>query len=467
MRLSLLGKLSIYTAILAIPQLIVPTSDTASCWKAIAAEVTEYGEPGEQGVTGAKGKDGRNSDSLTVFADGSPMTLDLSGENGYPGGVGGKGTNAVCDEQPKDLNKDIRSSNGGNGGDGGNGGAGGNGGELTVYTTDKRNLQQIYVIATGGEGGSPGAGGEGGSGCQCDTNYWDRETCTGKPGSPDYNCTTSEFQCLDGYSGRKGREGIDGREGRLGKLTLINSEKSLAPDQPEAAIPINQLQERGVTLSKNIWETKTGATKLFAPGSILRDEYQELVARNEHTVLVVWDAPQPVGEFADEEVTLSLKGENDANVTLPDDLWLETTTLKQDKVTELFVFNAVKEKNVTRLTSKGVSGNGSNLQWEIVDKANQSDVLNTDFTIAYRVSPSSEEARFRRVYDYETKYSGEVPAEAIIREGDRFTLELGKLPVPPESLQPGVAIEVSLVANRSLGDRSKEQKMFIRDIIED
>jgi hypothetical protein len=46
-----------------------------------------------------------------------------------------------------------------------------------------------------------------------------------------------------------------------------------------------------------------------------------------------------------------------------------------------------------------------------------------------------------------------------------FALRLGQLPIPPEYLQPGVAVEVQLIANRSFADNSKEQRITVQEII--
>ena len=460
---SLLTKISLFVVVLALPQLLSSTSIYQSilCSTAIAEDIKEFGKNGDRGEPGEPGRDGRDGDNLTVFADGSAMTLDLSGENGVAGTPGNKGYNAICEEQPKESDKNLRSSDGGNGGDGGDGGEGGDGASLTVYTTNKQHLKQIYVIATGGEGGDPGLGGKGGEGCKCSVPYWNKETCTGKPGSSDYRCTTKEFQCVDGYQGRKGRKGRKGRDGQLGNLTLINLDKSLSPDQPEATVTLGNLKNRGFTLSKNIWETNTGASTLFAPGSIISDQYKELTARHEHSVLLVWDAPQPVSEFEDEQVILTLKTENDADVIFPEDLWLETTAVKRDKITELFVFNALWEDDIADLKSDGIYGNGTNLEMDIIDRADKSDIVKTDFVVKYRVD-RSEDREFRKVYDYRTKYQGEVPTNLITKDVDVFTIALGKLGIPPEHLQPGVSIEVQVEAKRSFGDRSKVKKIFSR-----
>ena len=466
-----LSKLSLFVTVLALPQFINATSNQKSllCSSVLAADAETSGESGEDGAIGAKGKEGRNSDDLTVFADGTPMTLDLTGEHGAEGGTGIKGEDAFCEQQTEAVGKNLRGADGGNGGDGGDGGVGGNAGSLTVYTTNKEDLKQIYVIAAEGAGGEGGKGGAGGAGCECDRPYWNEETCFGDPGSPNYSCTTEEFQCTDGYSGRKGRNGRRGRDGKMGSLTLINLDKSLAPDFPEVTAPISELQGRGFTLSRNIWRNRDNAASLFAPGSIIADKYKELVARNEHTVLLVWNAPQPVENFDDREITLSLKGENDANIILPEKLWLETETVKNDKLTELIVFNAVRTKDVDDLEIEELSGQGSNLMLNIVDEAEKSDLVETDFSIEYRVGEPAEDRGFLGLgsdTEYTTKYEGSVPPEAIAKEGNSFTVQLGKLPIPPEYLQPGLKVEIEVAAKRSLGDNSQVQQLSTRTEIE-
>ncbi|MEM9271342.1 MAG: collagen-like protein [Cyanobacteria bacterium P01_F01_bin.143] len=467
MPLRFLGKtLPLAFVFLVVPQFVPQNTSSLLCsYYLKAAEIQAFGKIGSDSPSGQRGQNGRDSDSLTVFADGSPMTLDLSGENGFVGEDGLQGGESLCEEQPE-ASKNLQASDGGNGGDGGDGGTGGNGGSLTVYTTDKSYLRQIYAIAAGGEGGLGGQGGIGGEGCQCSVPYWNKQTCTGKPGSSKYSCTTEEFQCTDGISGRTGRDGRVGRDGRLGNLTVINLDKSLAPDQPQTTINISELKDRGFTLSKNHWKTRTGASDLLAPGSIIADQYQELVNRQEHTVLLVWDAAQSVRDFSNQRVTLALEREDDVKIAFPEDLWIETNELKRDNITEVFVFNAILEKDVKRLKSEGFSGVEENLQLALVDKANKSDIINTSFSVKYRVSDSTDDARFRRVSDYRTKYEGEVPPEAIMQNRDRFTLNLGQLPIPPQYLEANNAVELQLTINRSFGAYSAVQKITVRDVLQ-
>jgi len=471
MQVRFFTKVSLFIAVLALPQFVPSGSISQSllCSSVLASEARSLGETGDSGEAGVKGNNGRNSDSLTVFADGSPMTLDLSGGNGVAGQQGVEGYDALCDRQPnKDVGKDLKGADGGSGGDGGDGGVGGDGGSLTVYATDKEDLKQVYVVAAGGEGGMAGKAGEGGEGCECDRPYWNEETCFGDPGSPNYSCTTQEFQCTDGYSGRKGRDGRKGRNGKDGTLTLINLDKSLAPDFPEVTAPISELKGRGFTLSRNVWESKDNAADLFAPGSIIANKYKELVARHEHSVLVVWDAPQPVENFNDKQITLSLKGENDANIFFPEDLWLETKRVKRDNITELFVFNAVRTKDVADLTIDGLFGQGASLELDVFDEAEQSELIGTEFAIKYKVGEKSENKNFFGGSStvYKPKFEGSIPADAIAKKGNLFTLQLGKLPIPPEYLKPGLEVEVEVVAKRSLGENSQVKKLSTQTTIE-
>ena len=70
-------------------------SQTLLCSSVLAEDRTPLGKEGDDGNAGGKGANGRNSDNLTVFADGTPMTLDLTGGDGAAGQAGGEGKN-VC-----------------------------------------------------------------------------------------------------------------------------------------------------------------------------------------------------------------------------------------------------------------------------------------------------------------------------------------------------------------------------------
>ena len=445
----------------------LPISSTGDeCeWLAQAAETQNLGAVGQAGKTGKNGENGKNSDNLTIFADGIPVNLNLSGQNGNSGENGEAGKDSNCPEQPQNINRNLQGANGGNGGDGGDGGNGGDGGALTIYSTDVSFLRQMTINASGGKGGQPGPGGAGSQGCHCQQPYWTNQTCKGRPGDANYSCTTQEFRCQDGLNGKDGTQGRVGKDGRNGKLTLINFDRPLTPDQPSSTVAMQELKDRGVILSKNIWETRKGAVALFAPGSVIEDQYLALQERIEKSFLLIWNAPQPFNSFATRRVTLGLDEQNNIQVTVPDKVWLQSSTQKKGNVTELVIYNAILEEDVTRLKSDGISGSGPNLELFILDNGGQSSLIATEFQIKYRVTRAGSDSSTINSGDYSTRYEGKIPPELVTFDGNQFTIALGQLPIAPEFLKIGTRIEIELTATRSFANYSKQQVLVLQETI--
>lgn len=462
------GYLSFFLMPLLFPAIGVvaaqPQTQNQDCFVvAQGAETQSFGSNGQNGAAGVTGKNVVNTDNLTIFADGSPLTLNLAGKDGENGQKGGDATAPNCNNQPENVNYDLRAPDGASGGNGGNGGDGGNGGSITVYSTNPANLRQIFVNASGGKGGQPGEGGLASQGCNCSKPYWTLETCSGNPGDTDYRCNTKEFRCFNGRSGVNGNTGLLGRDGLPGKLTLINLNKPLDPDKPSATITMATLKDQGFTLSKNRWETRQGAGALLAPGSAIVDEYLALVERTERSFLLIWNAPQPFTNFADKNLTLTLNDQQEIKVALPSDLWLEGTTQKRNFVTEFVVYNAILAGDATRLEEIALTGNGNDLKLILTDRANKSNLIATKFKIKYNVTES--DPRFRPVYDYSTKFTGDVPDNLVVINGDRFTLNIGQLPIPADYLKPGLGVQIELLATRTFSGYSTDQKLVITDIL--
>lgn len=428
-----------------------------------AVETVPFGSGGQNGQAGGTGKNGTNADNLTIFADGSPLTLNLAGRDGENGQKGGDATAPNCVNQPLNATTNLQAPDGANGGNGGNGGDGGNGGSLTVYATNPAVLSKVFVSAAGGKGGQAGAGGLGSQGCNCAKPYWTVETCSGSPGDSNYRCSTQEFRCTNGRSGVSGNAGLPGREGVAGRLTWINLNKPLESDKPSIALPMTTLKDKGYTLSKNRWETRQGARALLAPGSVIDDEYLALVERVERSFLLIWNAPQNFSDFADRVVTLTLNEQQDIQVKMPEDIWLEGTTQKRNEVTEFVVYNAIPASSATRLRETALSGSGQDLRLFLIDDANQSNLIATKFNLKYSITQS--DPRFRPPSDYSTKFSGEVPDTLVTRNGDRFVLNIGQLPIPPEFLKPGLGVQIELVATRTFSGYQATQKLWITDVI--
>jgi hypothetical protein len=460
----IIGKFSLFFIFLTSAYILPASSPADRChWWALWAETMQnFGLVGAAGQPGEEGRPGQNRESVTLFADGSRETLDLSGQNGGAGGNGADGNAATC-SQPQQVGHNLQAASGGNGGDGGNGGNGGNGGSLTVYTTNLSNLRQIAVNTIGGKAGQGGTGGKGGKGCNCTQPYWNVTTCTGKPGDPNYNCTTREFRCQDGQEGKDGRNGSAGRDGLLGKLTLIALNKPLEADRPAAVVTLADLKDKGFTLSQNRWETRTGATALFAPGSAIDDRYLMLVERRERSFLLRWNAPQSFSKFAKNNITLSFGQEGKLQVVLSPDLWLAASTQQRENLTEFVVDNAILRGEATQLASDGISGNGTDLQLTLTDRAGLSNLVATKFLVKYQITRS--DPRFRPVSEYTTKYEGEIPAELVKFNNNRFTFNLGKLPIEPQNFREGLGIQVEVVATRTFAGYSAQQTVVVKDVI--
>jgi hypothetical protein len=274
----------------------------------------------------------------------------VSGKDGEDGEDGERGDRPNCRNQSdRQANHDINAPNGGNGGDGGKGGDGGNGGSITVYYTNLADLRNISVRATSGEGGRGGRGGSGTVGCRCRRRSWEVQTCEGSPGNPNYKCNNKVYRCSDGSDGRDGSDGSDGKEGSLGTLSIVNSQKPLADDNPTVKLAIAELTNKQFNLSKNKWNLRRGAISLLAPGSAIADDYREFERRLEEAFQIVWQERQPITSFANQAVTLNLTDSKEVEVTFPKDLWVEGSSKSEANLTTFTVNYAIPQKDVTRL----------------------------------------------------------------------------------------------------------------------
>lgn len=458
MRIPFFGKVSLFLVVLSFPLVLPPSSKSLLCpLLAWGAEIRDFGHDGRDGQNGRTGERGRDGRSQTIFVDGSSLNLDLSGEDGLDGEDGRYGEDANCGRQPRNVDHDLQAPDGGDGGNGGNGGDGGNGGSLTVYYTNIADLKKISVQSLGGEGGRPGRGSYGGEGCNCRERDWEEKVCKGTPGSPDYRCTTREYRCEDGDDGRDGRDGNVGNDGRLGSLTLIKGTEQLPSDQPTVTVKMGELPNRAFALSKNKWEIRYGAASLFAPGSVLADEYREFVERIEGSFQLTWNATRPITDFIDQTATITLDEDKQVKISFPEDVWVDGTTSQQDGKTQFVASNVILKNEVTQLTRADFAGSGSELIFALIDKAGKSDLIATQFRIKYRTSASGD--RFDRTLDYITRYEGIIPAELVSRDRNRFVLNIGKLPIQSQFLRAGLPVEIELVATRSFAERSAEQKI--------
>ena len=116
--------------------------------------------------------------------------------------------------------------------------------------------------------------------------------------------------------------------------------------------------------------------------------------------------------------------------------------------------HAILQEDVTRLAVAEFANSGQDLSLRIVDLGGKSDVINTQFKIKYRAQDN-----FVDSFNAQTVYEGEIPPALVTRNYNNFTLALGKLKIPIQSLNPGVKVDIEVVAIRSLNGRSAQQKI--------
>ena len=408
------------------------------------------GKKGRNGNDGRDGENGRNGIEKQITIDGSRVNLDLSGTDGRDGQYGRDGSDARCGSIDWNSKTQFELADGGHGGDGGNGGNGGNGGSLTVFYSQLEHLQQVNVRSAGGYGGRGAEGRRGGRGCICPPFIFSR---------PRTQSDQKTIRCRNGRDGEYGEYGKDGQDGQDGTLYLVKQGKDLRPDQPATEISLSSIaQNQPISLSNNIWQSRNGAGSLLHPNSIIADIYYEYVKRLEREVILIWQEARPISDFADREIGLELTEKDQLLVTYPQEVWLDATIIDTEQNTLLTINHAVAEEETTRLTRGLISGDRSNLVFNVIDQAKKSDILATQFKIKYRTS-SDRFADNRGSRSYRTRYEGIVPAAAVSRDRQRFSLALGQLPIDNKYLLPGTSVNIELTIIRSLGNNSAEQKV--------
>ncbi|MDC0833147.1 collagen-like protein [Geitlerinema sp. CS-897] len=399
-----------------------------------------FGFAGSNGYNGSNGRTGRTGPSETLVFGSTATSISLVGRDGTNGGDGGDGRDATSCIQPPNVPYDLRGAKGGDGGNGGSGGTGGRGGSLTVYYRDRADLRQLEVDASGGRGGYGGRGGSGGRGCRCRDWSWE--------------VNDRRYYCDDGRRGQNGYSGRDGLDGEPGQLSLVEGSEPLPPEQPAIELSLSELGTRTVELTKDVWEIRRGARSLLAPSSVVADEYREFVERLEKVVEVVWNADRPISDFDNVPVTLSLNEEGFVNAEFSEDLWIDGDATQTSDLVTYTVDRAILASEATQLNVANVVTNANNLELALVDVAQQSHLITTQFQIEYRSTRSISRFNDRRT---RTRYEGEVPPELVTQNFNRFTINLSGLPIEDRYLRSGIGVELKITAIRQFAGHQAEQ----------
>jgi hypothetical protein len=424
-----------------------------------ADNLREFGRDGRDGYDGRDGRPGQDGKDQTIFVDGSTVRLDLSGTDGEDGEDGEGGENARCDRDLYYGNYNLKGADGGNGGEGGDGGNGGKGGDVALYYTNPADLKEVYLRLESGRPGRNGRGGRGGDGCECRRHRWEEEVCTGT--GDNRRCSTETFYCRDGEDGDFGWDGQDGERRDPGTITLIPRNEVLSPERDLVSLPLSDLVNQTQTLSKNLWQMRRGARDLLASGSTVNDQYREFVGRIEKEVQLIWEAERSLNSIYDQTMRITLEADRTLNINFPEDVWLKQTTSEQDNLTQIVVTDFLLRDEATQLAKANFTGERESLTVSLVDLAGRSEQLETAFRVKYRAASGD---RFRRIRptDYRTRYEGVIPPELVTRHNNRYTLQIGRLPIESKYLQPGIPVEIEVEAIRSFGDNFAEQDLTWR-----
>lgn len=193
---------------------------------------------GRAGAVGGRGSIGRNAPNVEIWTPNpikdqngnvvtTPLSINLSGQNGGAGGVGQKGQRGGKGNRGRDSvpgrgpfcksgpGRGSRGMRGGNGGQGGEGGQGGNGGNCTIYTGSISDFANTIFLGNSGNGGAGGSGGAAGAGGQGGDMGHVRGGCANTPKK-----WRDRRNSPSGYAGQPGAKGADGIPGVNGHLTL-------------------------------------------------------------------------------------------------------------------------------------------------------------------------------------------------------------------------------------------------------
>lgn len=424
---------------------------------------SSWGSDGQDGRSGRDGRAGRDGFSQTIYADGNSLNLDLAGGNGDDGEDGEHGEDAVCPIYWRQPEQNLQGADGGHGGDGGMGGDGGDGGDLTIFYRQSQDLKNIFVNNLGGQAGISGRGGYGGEGCDCYDEAWQVEVCEweevegaeGETPTREQKCETKTYYCRDGGDGRPGDDGAIARDGAVGNVTLVQNLTAIPMDNPSGVVTVGDLQRSPVTLSKNIWRSQSGLLSKLASGSKVPNDYREYVEFWQVPISLNWQSSQSIQTFSGAQFQFTLGDRRDLAVSQGGSLWLDYDVMQQGNAYKVTVTRAIAASDATSLVRQGLTGTGRELQLKIADLSAHPDWLDTHFRVIYRTRNPNPE--FRQGYTYTTRYDGVVDGLNVQQNQREFTLNLGALPIEPQYLKQGTAIELEVIAERTFASHSTDQ----------
>lgn len=458
----------------------------------------QFGYDGRDGRDGASAQNGRDGDSFHIYASGNPETLDLRGadapEHAQNGSYGGDATSCY---QPTE-NYNVYGANGGSGGDGGNGGRGGHGGDAVIFYGSQADLGQILIYNSGGRGSSGAYGDQGGRGCRCTHYRWSRRYCYNdtvcrneRICRPDTicrdvrscrivngkevcsikkvcetkdlcrdervckdvrRCEDRHYSCQDGRDGMSGRNGSPGQTGSRGSIKIAKGIDAIPSESPSKTVSLLSLINNTVSLTKNIWEPKTGMLSLLARGSDVSNSYEEFVETAINTVSLEWLSDKNIEEFKDMSFSLNFNRTGYAQITINSQYLVKAKMVRTlDSHTRIIIEDIYKKTDVNQLTSD-FSGEKEKIEITITDKAQLSLVVQNKIHLEFEVG---------QFIGMKTLFKGYVPADKMIVEAGKIVIKVGEIVSETKALKRGRKIRYSMTVNRAYSGSSVDVPLNI------
>jgi hypothetical protein len=267
-------------------------------------------------------------------------------------------------------------------------------------------------------------------------------------------CNDYTYFCRDGSDGRDGSSQNNGYNGGRGRLILIPTTAPLPVEQEDAQVPFANLLSTEVSMNVNLWQIASGAAQLFAPGSIISDDYTYFAGTRGFTYTFDWTAARPIDDFVN--ATFYLKADdNGVNTWIDRNLWLYSNVERTGNAFKETVTRAMWADESTKLR---FSFTGAERTFTAVldDDAHVSDTMNTTFDISL--------VKYRRFMWNKTLYEGKVPANLVTVTKDQVTVRLGDLPdLDPTDLEVGNYFYLTMRVNRAFGQDYGASQEFVHE----
>ena len=388
------------------------------------SEPTVFGDKGTQGGKGRDGLQGTMDGTKHVFADGSKLSIDVSGNDGKPGKPGDAGSTAKNCSVAKLLMHDLKGAKGGKGGKGGDGGNGGNGSNLYIYYKNKNALKNLRVITGAGIGGHGGVPGRCGKGCPCQVLEWENRACrktTRQQIESDKNkskndvkiCSPAYFRCTSGLNGADGRHGHQGTLGKPGKIYLIKHFRKIHTNQSKVTIAFKDISRNIYQLSKSTWQKKHGIRKYFSKSSITPDTAYEFTNFKRWRYRFIWASARPLDSVPGHVklmINNSASGQSKLLRIFPVNLWVKSTISKNKTFITETISDIVDDKEAEKLSATLIDY-GTDTKLVLTDSSPQYQKFKTRVYLKLKVG---------QYFGAKTVYENLIPVDAMTADTNKI-----------------------------------------------